>query len=94
MKIIAREGSLLFASLTTDEFAQLQGFRNDYTMHNGTRRTTSAGDQVDVDAWFESARRVVENRERLVRLRQQFQHEVEVLDSALAAIQAQPEIES
>jgi hypothetical protein len=94
VKIIAREGSTLFASLTTDEFAQLQGFRGDYDLNQKARRTTSAGDVVDVDAWHQSVRHVVENRERLERLREQFRHEVDLLDSALAAIEAQPEIES
>jgi hypothetical protein len=94
LKIFARDGDTLFAKLSTDEFAQIQGFRNDYQLKEQTRRTTRTGDVVDVDAWFCSVRNVVENRERLERLRQQFRHEVDMLDGALAAIEAQPEIES
>jgi hypothetical protein len=94
LKILAREGDTLFANLSTEEFAQIQGFRSDYQLKQSTRRTTQAGDIVDVDAWFQSVRAVVENRERLERLREQFRHEVDVLDVALAAIEAQPEIES
>jgi len=94
VKIIARgESSQLFAKLSEDEFAQLQGYPNSYHYNQARRRDPRVGDEIDLGAWFDSCRIVVAHRQRLQKLRDEFAREVEHLDQALAAV-GDPEIES
>jgi hypothetical protein len=94
VKIIARgESGQLFAELSEDEFAQLQGYPNSYHYTQARRRDPRVGDEIDLGAWFDSCRIVVAHRQRIQKLRDEFADQVTRLDKALAAV-GDPEIES
>lgn len=93
MKIFAREGSTLFATLSADEFAQVDGYRNSYVRGQSRRTEVKVGDEIDVTAWYRAARTLVEERERIERIRREFADEVRRLDAQLAAI-GPPELDT
>lgn len=93
MKLFAREGSTLFATLTADEFAQIDGYRNSYIRGQARRTEIKVGDEIDVGAWYRAAQTLVEERERIERLRNEFADEVRRLDAQLAAI-GPPELDT
>lgn len=86
MKCFAREGERVFVEMTVDEWAQIDGFRSDYRRRNDGLRTIQAGDVLDVGPWHDAATTVVDNIDRIERLRDTLKQEVERLDQQLAAI--------
>lgn len=80
MKIFAREGNTLFATLTHDEFNRLDSYREAFAVRPEHRRSgVGPGTEVDLVAWFEAADRVTGARAGVENLRAAIAHEVERL---------------
>ena len=63
MKIFAREGDLLFATLTPEEFDVLDSFRTLFAQKDEHRRGIAIGAEVNLVAWVTAAGIVSKRRE-------------------------------
>ena len=74
MRVFAREGDTLFATLTPDELDRIQAY-------GGRARGDTA--EVDLDAWFDAAEKVTDARESNEQRRDLFERQVAALADVL-----------
>ncbi len=84
MKIFAREGLTLFATLTADEFARIDSYRERFAIRPEHRESgVGPGSELDLAAWFDAAEKIKPAREGIEGLRDLFRRQVNALFDAI-----------
>jgi hypothetical protein len=84
VKIFAREGSTLFATLTAAEFDRIDAHRERFAIRPEHRQSgVGPGSELDLAAWFDAAEKIKPAREGIEGLRDLFQRQANALFEAL-----------